>query len=54
MPGISTVKEDIEEAKDVVEFFREINMGATAIGTGINSDPEYSSLVIEELVTDFR
>ncbi|MDI3324546.1 aspartate ammonia-lyase [Pontibacterium granulatum] len=45
----STVKEDIEEAKDVVEFFREINMGATAIGTGINTDPEYSSLVIEEL-----
>ena len=45
----STLKEDIEEAKSVVEFFREINMGATAIGTGINSDPEYSSLVIEEL-----
>lgn len=45
----STVKEDIEEAKDVVEYFREINMGATAIGTGINTDPEYSSLVIEEL-----
>ncbi|MEH6579944.1 MAG: aspartate ammonia-lyase [Amphritea sp.] len=44
-----TVKEDIEEAKDVVEYFREINMGATAIGTGINTDPEYSSLVIEEL-----
>jgi len=33
----------------VVEYFREINMGATAIGTGINSDPEYSCLVIEEL-----
>ncbi len=45
----STLKEDIEEVRDVVEFFREINMGATAIGTGINSDPEYSSLVIEEL-----
>ncbi|GGK55810.1 aspartate ammonia-lyase [Amphritea balenae] len=45
----STIKEDIEEAKSVVEFFREINMGATAIGTGINTDPEYSSLVIEEL-----
>ncbi|MGB1239569.1 MAG: aspartate ammonia-lyase [Pseudomonadales bacterium] len=45
----STLKEDIEEAKDVVEFFREINMGATAIGTGINTDPAYSSLVIEEL-----
>ncbi|WP_372598847.1 aspartate ammonia-lyase [Amphritea sp.] len=45
----STVKEDIEEAKDVVEYFREINLGATAIGTGINTDPEYSSLAIEEL-----
>ena len=45
----STIKEDIEQAKSVVEFFREINMGATAIGTGINTDPEYSSLVIEEL-----
>jgi len=45
----STMKEDIEEAKCVVEYFREINMGATAIGTGINSDPEYSCLVIEEL-----
>ncbi|WP_432696424.1 aspartate ammonia-lyase [Marinobacterium sp. YM272] len=45
----ATLKEDIEEAKDVVEFFREINLGATAIGTGINSDPEYSSLAIEEL-----
>ncbi len=44
-----TVKEDIEEAKDVVEYFREINLGATAVGTGINTDPEYSSLVIEEL-----
>lgn len=45
----STIKEDIEEAKSVVEFFREINLGATAIGTGINTDPEYSYLVIEEL-----
>nr|WP_243642331.1 aspartate ammonia-lyase [Marinobacterium mangrovicola] len=44
-----TQKEDIEEAKDVLEYFREINLGATAIGTGINSDPEYSSLAIEEL-----
>jgi aspartate ammonia-lyase len=45
----STIKEDIEEAKDVLQYFREINMGATAIGTGINTDPEYSSLVVEEL-----
>ncbi|WP_370646665.1 aspartate ammonia-lyase [Marinobacterium rhizophilum] len=45
----ATLKEDIEEMRDVVEYFREVNMGATAIGTGINTDPEYSSLVIEEL-----
>lgn len=45
----ATIKEDIEEAKDVVEYFREINLGATAIGTGINTDPEYASLVVEEL-----
>ncbi|NVK42198.1 MAG: aspartate ammonia-lyase [Oceanospirillaceae bacterium] len=45
----STLKEDIEEVCDVVEYFREVNLGATAIGTGINTDPEYSSLAIEEL-----
>jgi len=44
-----TMKEDIEEVKDVIAYFREINLGATAIGTGINTDPDYSSLVIEEL-----
>ena len=44
-----TLKEDIKEARDVMAFFHEVNLGATAIGTGINTDPEYSSLVIEEL-----
>ena len=29
--------------------FLEVNMGATAIGTGINSDPEYSDRVINHL-----
>ena len=45
----ATLKEDIRQIKHVASFFKEINMGATAIGTGINSDPEYSSLVVEEL-----
>ncbi len=46
----ATLKEDIQQMKNViVGYFREVNMGATAIGTGINADPEYSSLVIEEL-----
>lgn len=44
-----TLKEDIQRISDAANLFREINMGATAIGTGINAKPEYSSLVIEEL-----
>ncbi len=44
-----TVKEDIQRIRNVVDLFREINLGATAIGTGITAKPEYSSLVIEEL-----
>jgi len=44
-----TIKEDIQRIHDAVTLFREINLGATAIGTGITSKPEYSSLAIEEL-----
>jgi aspartate ammonia-lyase len=44
-----TVKEDIQRIKVIVELFREVNLGATAIGTGITAKPEYSSLAIEEL-----
>ena len=44
-----TVKEDIQRVNVVIQLFREINLGATAIGTGITAKPEYSSLAIEEL-----
>ncbi|MBW2604207.1 MAG: aspartate ammonia-lyase [Deltaproteobacteria bacterium] len=44
-----TVKEDIQRIEDASKLFREVNLGATAIGTGITADPEYSSLAIEEL-----
>ena len=44
-----TVKEDIQRVNVVVQLFREVNLGATAIGTGITAKPEYSSLAIEEL-----
>ena len=40
------------EAKKLVyaaDHFLEVNMGATAIGTGINSDPEYSNKVVDHL-----
>jgi len=45
----TTVKEDIDRLKDAARLFLEVNLGATAVGTGINSVPEYASLAIEEL-----
>jgi aspartate ammonia-lyase len=45
----TTVGEDIERLRELVQLFREINMGATAIGTGINTDPGYASMVVAEL-----
>ncbi|MDE1174014.1 MAG: aspartate ammonia-lyase [Parvibaculaceae bacterium] len=44
-----TLKEDIERVRENVRFFREINLGATAIGTSINAHPDYASLAVEEL-----
>jgi aspartate ammonia-lyase len=44
-----TVKEDVQRIHNAVDLFKEINLGATAIGTGITAKPEYSSLAIEEL-----
>ncbi len=37
--------EDEERLKEAALLIREINLGATAIGTGINAHPEYASLV---------
>jgi aspartate ammonia-lyase len=45
----TTVKEDVARLSDAVALFNEINLGATAIGTGINADPRYAPLVVEEL-----
>ena len=45
----ATLKKDIQALDIVVDRFREVNLGATAVGTGINTDPEYASLAIEEL-----
>ncbi len=45
----ATVKEDIARIRDLVALFREINLGATAIGTGINTHPDYANLAVEEL-----
>lgn len=45
----ATIKEDITRIRQLVELFKEINIGATAIGTGINTDPDYASLAVVEL-----
>ncbi len=44
-----TVSEDILRLGEVASLFNEVNLGATAIGTGINSDPSYAPLVVKEL-----
>ncbi|HEX7120264.1 MAG TPA: aspartate ammonia-lyase [Longimicrobiales bacterium] len=50
-----TISEDVERLREVAALTREINMGATAIGTGINTDPRYAPRVREHLsnVTGF-
>ena len=45
----ATIKEDVARLGEVVALFREVNLGATAIGTGINADPRYAALAVEEL-----
>ena len=44
-----TIGEDIDRLQETMSLVREINMGATAIGTGINTDPRYASLVRDKL-----
>ncbi|HEY4450439.1 MAG TPA: lyase family protein, partial [Solirubrobacteraceae bacterium] len=42
--------EDYDRLSEVIPWLNEINMGATAIGTGITADPRYAELVREHLV----
>ena len=41
----TTLGEDEERIRDVLPLLREINLGATAIGTGITADPRYAATV---------
>src|SRR5574338_254704 len=43
------LEEDIERLKEAALLVREINLGATAIGTGINAHPDYARLVCRHL-----
>jgi aspartate ammonia-lyase len=44
-----TLGEEVERLEQNVKLFLEVNMGATAIGTGINSHPDYSKKVVTHL-----
>lgn len=44
-----TTGEDIERLRESARLFLEVNMGATAIGTGICADPGFSRAVVAEL-----
>ncbi|WP_372644965.1 aspartate ammonia-lyase [Ancylomarina sp.] len=43
------LEEEIARLNQNAQLFREVNMGATAIGTGINSEPDYSEKVVKHL-----
>ena len=45
----TTLEEEILRLNSNVELFEEVNLGGTAIGTGINAPPEYSHRVIKHL-----
>ncbi len=45
----ANLREEIDRLEQNVRLFLEVNMGATAIGTGINADPDYSPLCIRHL-----
>ena len=46
--------EDEQRLREAALLIREINLGATAIGTGINAHPDYAALVCRAPVRDHR
>ncbi len=45
----STLEEEVERLNEMARLFLEVNMGATAIGTGINTEPGYSEACVTAL-----
>ncbi|QQO09618.1 aspartate ammonia-lyase [Breznakiella homolactica] len=45
----ATLAEEVDRLEQNMKLFLEVNMGATAIGTGINSDPDYTGLCVKHL-----
>ena len=47
----TTLGEDVDRLHDTLWILAEVNMGATAIGTGITADPAYAPAVVRHLRT---
>lgn len=45
----TTLREDYDRLQEVIPFLCEVNLGATAIGTGITADPRYAEAVRSHL-----
>ena len=48
----TTLAEDIARISEVSALFTEVNLGGTAIGTGINTHPEYARRAVMHLARD--
>jgi aspartate ammonia-lyase len=44
-----TVARHQEKLGQAAEWLRELNIGGTAVGTGMNAEPEYAKLMVQEL-----
>ena len=44
-----TIREDIKYSRKIVGMFCEVNLGGTAIGTGLNAPAGYAQMVVDEL-----
>ncbi len=45
----NTIEEDIERLKEVSRLLLEVNLGGTAIGTGVNTPANYTEVAVSEL-----
>jgi len=46
---VAVISRDLRRIKNSLEDLKEINMGATAVGTGLNADPDYIKIVADRL-----
>lgn len=48
------IKRDLERVRESVNHLYEVNMGATAVGTGLNALPEYMEIVTQYLAEETK